>query len=53
MQIIYISILQTITVIIPIVILGVRLEHRITKIETDVKWIKDLAEIGCGKKEKG
>lgn len=31
---------NTFTVVTVIVILGIRLEHRMTKVETDVNWLK-------------
>lgn len=37
--------IQTIIVVIVIFGLGVKLERRITKIETDVKWLKKFLEV--------
>ncbi len=47
---------NTVTVVTVVVILGVRLEHRMTKMETDICWLKRFINKGCGKEtddEKG
>lgn len=49
MNYLIIGIIQSVPILVTIVILGIRLEHRITKIETDVTWIKRLTEMNCGK----
>lgn len=51
MNTLFIGIIQTTTVIITIVILSVRVERRITRIETDVSWLKHILEKLCNKGE--
>lgn len=43
---------QTVVIVLAIVGVSVRLEHRITKIETDVTWIKELAKSNCNDSER-
>lgn len=33
--------LQTVSVVTVIIIVGVRIEHRLTKVETDIGWLKN------------
>lgn len=46
--------IQTIFIIgvfvVPVIIVGIRIEHRLTKIETDVSWLKTKL-IGCKEDE--
>lgn len=40
---------NTVTVVTVIVVLSIRLEHRITKVETDVNWLKCYISENFGK----
>lgn len=39
--------------IIPVIIVGIRIEHRLTKIETDVSWLKTKLDCKDNPKSKG
>lgn len=47
-MIIIVQTLASITVfVIPVIIIGIRIEHRLTKIETDVSWLKAKMQPFC------
>ena len=46
------AVIQTSTVVITVIVMSIRLEHRITKIETDVKWLKLNNNTNCRKETK-
>lgn len=39
--------LHTMVTLLALFAIGLRLEHRLTKIETDLNWLKSKRELGC------
>ncbi|KKN25074.1 hypothetical protein LCGC14_0888570 [marine sediment metagenome] len=39
--------IQVVIYLVPVMIIGIRIEHRLTKIETDVSWLKGKTDFLC------
>ncbi len=53
MNVIIQTLSSVIVLIIPVVVIGIRIEHRLTKIETDVGWLKTKLDCKDNPNSKG